>query len=128
MKKIQYLISAFLFSLLYLLVAFPALAQIFSQTGLSGAQGYDFRYQNLFNIVNKLACWFIRFGIILIGIMIVYYGIMFLMSRGSPQGVQNAKKALLWGMVGGLVIFGVFMIIYSFAAIIGTEYTLTLKC
>lgn len=95
------------------------MAQIFTQ---EAGPGYNFRYENLFIMLNKLACYFLWFAIILVSIMMVYYGIMFLMSWGSPQGMQNARKALTWGIVGGLVIFGVFVIILSFASLIGVEY------
>jgi hypothetical protein len=58
----------------------------------------------------------------MVAIMTVFYGIMFLKSRGSPQGMTQTKKALTWGIVGTLVIFGVFTIILSIAALVGAPY------
>ncbi|OGM98379.1 MAG: hypothetical protein A2817_03230 [Candidatus Yanofskybacteria bacterium RIFCSPHIGHO2_01_FULL_39_8b] len=80
---------------------------------LGGAPGAVFKFENLLGILRGVSCWFLRFGIIAVGVMMVVYGILFLVSRGNPTGMTNAKKALSWGIVGGLVIFGVFTIILT---------------
>lgn len=81
---------------------------------------YTFTVQALFNFLTEFACWFIKFGIIALGVMMIVYALMFFKSRGNPQGMGKAKEALTWGIVGGLVITGVFTIILSVAAILGS--------
>ncbi len=81
--------------------------------------GQAFTIQNFFNLLIGLSCRFIKFGIIALGVMLIVYGLMFLMSRGDSTGFTNAKKAFGWGIVGGLVIMGVFTIILSVTAILG---------
>lgn len=87
------------------------LAQI--TTNLDNAPGIVFNVQNFFNLLTGLSCWFLRLGIIALGVMMIVYGLMFLKSRGSPTEFANAKKAFGWGIVGGLVIMGVFTIVLT---------------
>ena len=89
---------------------------------LTGFRGIDLSVQWLANFLKSFACYFIRFAIVSISVMIVVYGIMFLQSRGTPQGMTSAKKSLLWGLVGGIVIFAVFTIVLSVANLIGVDY------
>ena len=90
---------------------------------LGGAPGSVFTVQNLFNLASGLSCRFIQFGVIALGVMIVVYGLLFIKSRGNPTGMTDAKKALTWGVIGGLVIMGVFTIILTLGEIIGvTNY------
>ena len=89
---------------------------------LTGFQGTDLSVTGLFSLLTSLTCYFIQFAIIMISVMIIVYGIMFLQSRGNPQGMMSSRKALAWGIVGGIVIFGVFTIILSVANLIGIDY------
>lgn len=87
------------------------LAQI--TDNLKNAPGAALDIQGFFNLLSKLSCWFLRFGIIALGVMLIVYGILFLKSRGSLTEFSSAKKAFGWGIVGGLVIMGVFTIILT---------------
>ena len=103
------------------------LFSLYAQAGiitdnLGGAPGENFTVGKLLNLLDGVACWFIRLAIIAAGIMIVFYGILFLTSRGNPQVMATAKKALSWAIVGILVIMAVFTIILSVAAFIGVDY------
>lgn len=106
-----------------------------AQSGFTGyldnLPGAQISLEWLFATLGSLACYLLQFAIISIGVMIVVYGIMFIKSRGNPQGVTTAKKSLTWGLVGGLVIFGVFTIILTLGDIIGvTNYPILdiVKC
>lgn len=105
-----------------ILLSEVALAQTGFTSNLGDFPGGIFTVTTLVNIVRRLACYFIRFGIISVVAAFIFYGIMFLKSRGSAQEFGGAKKALTWGIVGGLVIFGVFTIILSVADFIGVSY------
>ncbi|MDO8496829.1 MAG: hypothetical protein Q7S43_05265 [bacterium] len=93
------------------------LAQI--SDNLKNAPGAALDIQVFFNLLSKLSCWFLRFGIIALGVMIIFYGILFLKSKGSASEFSNAKKAFGWGIVGGLVIMGVFTIILTIPSLLG---------
>ena len=80
---------------------------------LKNAPGAALDIQGFFNLLSKLSCWFLRLGIIALGVMMIVYGLLFLKSKGSSTEFSNAKKAFGWGIVGGLVIMGVFTIILS---------------
>lgn len=94
---------------------------------LTNLKGTNLSIQGLADLLKGLACYFIRFAIIATTTMMVVYGIMFLQSRGNPQGMTSAKKALIWGIVGAVVIFAVFTIILSVAALFGVSYPM-LSC
>ena len=88
---------------------------------LSGP-GSDLDATRVVNIIRGFSCWLLRFAIITVSIVLVFYGILYLKSRGSPEGLSYAKKALKWGIVGSVVIFGVFTIVMSLAALLGIDY------
>lgn len=48
----------------------------------------------------------IEIGTIVLILMLVYVGFMFVMARGNPTELQKAKSALLWTVIGGLVLLG----------------------
>ena len=128
MKKFQ--ISNFKFQVIFLaalLFAFGAEAQFGFTNYLGNSRGQQFNIRQLFDILNKLTCYFIQFAVITFGGMLIIYGLMFFKSRGSPQGMTEAKKALTWGLVGGLVIFSVFTIILSVASLFGVDFPVISK-
>lgn len=108
-----------LFSTFYGLLSTSVLAQTNFTTNLGDFPGGEFSATKLVNLVGGLACYFIRFGMVAVVVAFVVYGIMFLKSRGNPQEFGGARKSLAWGVVGGLVIFGVFTIILSVSEIVG---------
>lgn len=108
-------------TIVILIFAFQGQAKIFSDD-LGSGPGANIDAPRLVSMLEGFACWSIRFAIIAVAVAIVLYGILFLKSRGSPEGMAYAKKSLTWGLVGALVIFGVFTIILSIAAVIGVDY------
>lgn len=48
----------------------------------------------------------IEIGTIVLILMLVYVGFLFVMARGNPQQITSAKQALLWTVIGGLVLLG----------------------
>jgi|SRR3989344_1249445 len=99
-------------------------------SALGNAPGIDLTLTKLTTLINRLACWITDVALILIVVAVIYYGIMFLISRGDPTKVTNARKALGWGVVGILVILGAYTIIASVGnAIQGSGFSFpTLNC
>jgi len=75
-------------------------------------------------ILTGLACYTVRFGIIVSVIAVLASGIAIILSRGNPAGYANAKKFLLYAIIGGLVIYGVYTIILSVSLLITGSTTL----
>lgn len=48
----------------------------------------------------------IYLGSIIVIFMLVYVGFLFVKARGNPDGINDAKSALLWTVVGALVLLG----------------------
>lgn len=70
-------------------------------------------------ILSGLTCYFISFALVLLACWVIYSGIRFLLARGEPTAYSEAKKNFIWTLIGGLVIYGVYTIILSFAAFLG---------
>lgn len=85
----------------------------------TGYQGIDLTIQGVFGIITGLVCWFTRFALVLMVVMIVFYGIKFMTSQGNPTKFEEAKKAFTWALVGVLVILGTYTIIFTVADFLG---------
>jgi len=80
-------------------------------TASSSAPGIDLSITSLFGILSGLACWMSRFVIIIMTIVIIWYGLQFLLSRGNPKAFEDAKKSLWYGIIGIVVVLGAYTII-----------------
>lgn len=120
----------FIIVFLLLATAFEASAQFGFTRFLGGFPGQELGIDWFFKLLRQLTCYFYRLAVITFGTMLIVYGFMFLKSRGNPQGMTEARKALTWGLVGGLVIFMTFSIIMSipgvlsFFGLAGQDYPL----
>lgn len=48
----------------------------------------------------------IRIGTVVVILMIVYVGYLFVVARGNESKITEARKALLWTIIGALVLLG----------------------
>jgi len=48
----------------------------------------------------------VRIGVVVVVLMLVYVGFMFATARGEPAKITQAKDALLWTIVGALILLG----------------------
>ena len=48
----------------------------------------------------------IQIGTIVLIMMLVYVGFLFVAARGNSEKIQGAKSALVWTVIGGLVLLG----------------------
>jgi multisubunit Na+/H+ antiporter MnhB subunit len=90
------------------LLVLPFLASAIDFTPPSGTIG------SVPNLVNAILTpvWQVFIGLAVI--MVIVAGILFLTAMGSPEKVQTARQALIWGIIG--IIVGV--LAFSITAII----------
>jgi len=86
--------------------------------------GVDLTIQSVFGIITGLVCWFTRVALIFIVVMIVYYGIQFMLARADATKFGEAKNSFTYGLVGILVILGTYTIIATIANGLGADYSL----
>jgi len=48
----------------------------------------------------------VQIGTIVLIMMLVYVGFLFVAARGNAEKLQGAKSALVWTVIGGLVLLG----------------------
>ena len=124
-NKGRILLSLFIIVYSLFFTHYFALAQpIDFTTNLGNYPGGVFSVTSLLNLFGRLTCYLIQFAVIAVGVAFIVYGIMFLTSRGEAQGFSRSKKAITWGVVGGLVIFSVFTIVLTVASFIGVNYNI----
>ncbi len=48
----------------------------------------------------------VQIGTIILTLALVYVGFLFVVAQGNEEKIRNAKSALLWTIIGGLVLLG----------------------
>lgn len=71
-------------------------------TGLTDPLGNITLYNFLFTILNAVI--YILFPVIVL--MLVYTGFLFVAAQGNPAKIQEARRALVWTIIGALVLLG----------------------
>lgn len=56
-------------------------------------------------LLNILA-FVVRIGAIIVVLMVVYVGFMFVKAQGKEEEIRKARQALLWTLVGALILLG----------------------
>lgn len=62
--------------------------------------------QDLEAFLKDILAFIIRIGTIVVILMIVYVGYLFVVAQGVPGKIEEARKALLWTVVGALILLG----------------------
>lgn len=75
------------------------------------------KYPNLTSFFLAIVNTVIQYGALLIVLFIVFAGFKFVTAQGNSEKISEAKKMLLWIIVGAFVLLGVYVIR---AAICGT--------
>jgi len=57
-------------------------------------------------LLSAILAFVVRIGAIIVVLMLVYVGFLFVTARGEPGKITTARAALLWTVVGGLVLLG----------------------
>ena len=74
---------------------------------------------DLEGLVLKILAFIIRIGAIVIIFMLVYVGFLFVTERGEPAKLTVARQALLWTVVGALILLGSQAIALAIQATVG---------
>ena len=61
---------------------------------------------NIEQFLNDILAFVIRIGTVVVILMLVYVGYLFVVARGEPGKITEARAALLWTVVGALVLLG----------------------
>src|SRR3989344_7519751 len=75
-------------------------------TGDSGSLLNPLGTTDLEALVLKILKFIIRIGAIVVIFMLVYVGFLFVRARGEPAALTTARQALLWTVVGALILLG----------------------
>lgn len=79
-----------------------------------------YSYNGLMNIVNTLVSFLIRMAGLAVVATLIWYGIRMATAGGDSAKFTEAKKGFTWALVGAAVIFGVWTIILSIKAFVGS--------
>lgn len=94
-----------------LLVIGILLAVLLVTAAPAHAQEADFTYQRLVTVAGEL----VKFALRILGfigvILIVWYGLRMVISRGDATKFSEARKGLLYALGGLVIVFGVWTII-----------------
>lgn len=60
----------------------------------------------LLNFLNKILDFVIRIGTVVVILMMVYVGYLFVVAQGKEDKIREARNALLWTLIGALVLLG----------------------
>lgn len=88
---------------------FPNLYQSSSSGGGGGGVSLMNPLQggtSLESFLNTILSFVIRIGAIIVVLMLVYVGYLFVVAQGSDSKLTEARKALLWTIVGALILLG----------------------
>lgn len=65
------------------------------------------RFNDIADVIAQVLQFIIMpIAVVLVTIMIVFYGMKLVMSQGKPTEVAEAKKMIFWALIGGFVILG----------------------
>ncbi|MEX1064131.1 MAG: pilin [Candidatus Paceibacterota bacterium] len=92
-------------------------------SGTSGLPGEDFTIQDVFAIINGLACWLIRVATLVMIIFIILAGFKFMTAQGDSAKLTGAKKNFKHVLIGMVVIMGAYVIIATVANAVGADFS-----
>lgn len=71
---------------------------------------------NVESFLISILAFIVRIGAIVVVLMLVYVGYLFVVAQGSDSKISEARNALLWTVVGALVLLGSQAIAYGIKA------------
>lgn len=78
----------------------------------------------LFNLFISILGWVFSFAVVLAILLIIWGGVTYMTAGGDDTKIGNAKKRIIWGLVGVAIIIGAWAIIYIVASILNIQVQL----
>lgn len=64
------------------------------------------KFDSLPELISGILNGVVQLGAILLVLMLVWVGFLFVTAQGNPEKVSTARSALLWTVIGGLILLG----------------------
>ena len=61
---------------------------------------------NLMTFLKQILAFVVQIGTVVVIFMLVYVGYLFVAAQGAPAKIEEARRALLWTVVGALILLG----------------------
>lgn len=78
--------------------------------------------QDVVNLIGLIRNFFLIAGVIAIVIFTIWAGMAYLTSGGNEQKVKEAKKRMLWTIVGIMIVLSTYAIISSIRAFLAKDW------
>ena len=85
------------------------------------------KYNNLMDFLLEILTIVVRYGVLLIVFFLVFAGFKFVTAQGNTEKISEAKKQLVWIVVGAFVLLGVYVIRAAICGTIG-QLGVTVQC
>ena len=100
MKKLKFI----LFSIFTSSLLFCQSQRVFSAENIEIKSAINI--PSVAELITTFISWLINIGVVAITLAFIYVGFQFVASRGNPKGIESARQAFLWTVVGTLVLLG----------------------
>ncbi len=64
------------------------------------------KFNSLPKLIEAILGGVVQLGAILLAFMLVWVGFLFVVAQGNPEKVSAARSALVWTVIGGLILLG----------------------
>lgn len=120
-KKSQF-IFYIIFAIFFVLNSYFVNAQPPTDGGFSKSYIINFisptGQKTILEIIQTVLTWLVYLGFPIVAIFLIVSGIKFLTARGDEKAIQEAKRMLVYTIIGGAVVFGSFIIVNTIKKII----------
>ena len=100
-------------------VFFTLITVLSTLPSVAFAQGEaDFTYQKVVRILFGLVGFMFNIATLIAVIAIIWYGIQVMTAGGNAEKYRDAKKSVIWAVIGAAIIFGAGSLIKTIESII----------
>ena len=91
-----------LLTIIFLAIFLIGLPGAFILAGSGWGSGFEnpLESKDFTELAESIIEWIVNIGILIAVFMIIYSGILFMISRGNDEDITKAKKALMWSLIG----------------------------
>jgi len=85
------------------LCSFVLVSTVYAATSLTNPLSAG---TNIETLLADILAYVVQIGAVVVVLMLVYVGFIFVTARGEPGKITKAREALLWTVVGALILLG----------------------